>query len=87
MHAAKSSLDLFGRPISLARLVLSALNPRAAGAGSGSAAGVTLVRLAPPLLVALRRMQRVMQVLVLCPMPALTIYMTSSVPACLPTCL
>ena len=49
-RAAKTSVDLFNRPISLFRQMKTALK------------GVTLVRLAPPLLVTLRRMQRVMQV-------------------------
>ena len=68
--SAKTSVDLFNRPISLVRLVQSALNPRdSASRCSGRDRDrdrdrVTLVRLAPPLLVALRRMQRLMQVCV-----------------------
>lgn len=57
---AKTSVDLFNRPISLFRQMKSALT-RANSTG-GSSEQVTLVRLAPPLLVALRRMQRILQV-------------------------
>lgn len=60
MSAAKTSVDLFRRPVSLFRQVKAVLEGTRGGAGS------RLVRLDPGLLEGLRRMQRVVQVRGVC---------------------
>lgn len=56
LPSARTSVDLFGRPLSLFAQLQRLASLRR----------VSLVRLAPPLLEALRRMQRLMQVHHLC---------------------